>query len=392
MRPEHYKNREQTYVKHFVLNYYLETVAFHIGFVQPDFVYVDCFSGPWHNNDTNEFADTSIRIALDKLNYVANGLKEQRRRPRMRAIFVEENPTAYSVLTTALERHRGTVDTVALPGTFEENIPKILDIIGKSFGFFFVDPKGWTGFDMDILRPVLNHQPAEVLINFMFDFVNRAVNWSNESNEASFDRCFGMDDWRTVRVLKKREREEHCVQLYQEQLRRTGPFNYVTSTRILKPLQDRAYFHLIYATRNIKGLIKFREVEARASEEQDRVRTTAQEQRRDERSGQGRLGFEDLGAAAFSQGLRRDRDEQYQRAKGMLYDLLEEGAQPYDTLIPHLLRERHITQRILNGLILEGKERGILGVDFKPRQRVPRSGDVVRLIDGNPRMGDPSTS
>jgi three-Cys-motif partner protein len=170
----------------------------------------------------------------------------------MRAVFVEEDPKAFRALTTALDRHRGAVDTIAFPGPFEDNIPKILDVIGKSFGFFFIDPKGWTGFDMDVLRPVLNHQPGEVLINFMFDFINRAVNWSNE---ASFDRCFGIDDWRAVRLLHRKEREERCVHLYREQLRKTGPFNHATSTRILKPHQDRAYFHLIYATRSITGLI-----------------------------------------------------------------------------------------------------------------------------------------
>jgi hypothetical protein len=43
---EYYKDREQTYLKHFFLERYLETVAYHIGFSQSEFVYVDCFSGP----------------------------------------------------------------------------------------------------------------------------------------------------------------------------------------------------------------------------------------------------------------------------------------------------------------------------------------------------------
>ena len=74
MKPvAHYKNREQTYLKHFFLERYLEIVAYHIGFSQREFVYVDCFSGPWRNLD-EELGDTSIRIALDRLNGVRNGL------------------------------------------------------------------------------------------------------------------------------------------------------------------------------------------------------------------------------------------------------------------------------------------------------------------------------
>jgi len=383
MRPEQYKDREQTYVKHFVLNHYLQEVGFHIGFAQPEFVYVDCFSGPWRNSDTEGFEDTSIRIALDKLNYVAKGLQERGKRPRMRAVFVEENPTAFGTLKKALDRYGGNVETLAFQGTFESNIPKILDAIGRSFGFFFIDPKGWTGFDMEVLRPVLNHQPGEVLINFMFDFVNRAVNWDNESNEASFDRCFGMDDWRTVRVLQGQGREARCVDLYREQLRKAGPFKYTTSTRILKPQQERAYFHLIYATRNIKGLIKFRDVEAKACKEQDRVRAAAQEQKREERTGQPRLSFGDEDMF-LSQGLRADQASQRTRATRILYDLLEGGSQRYDDLLSSILEERHVTQRILNDLILEGRKDRRLDVDFRPRQRVPKSGNTISLVGARP--------
>jgi len=380
-----YKEREQTYVKHFILENYLQELAIRIGFFQSDFVYVDCFSGPWKNNDAVEFHDTSIRIALDKLNYVAKVLKERRRHPRMKAIFVEENPSAFRTLTAALARHRDAVDAIAFPGTFEENIPRILEAVGKSFGFFFVDPKGWTGFDMHVLKPVLNHQPSEVLINFMFDFINRAVNWSNEQNEASFDRCFGTENWRTIRLLQNKDREEGCVQVYREVLRRLGPFTHTTSTRILKPHQDRAYFHLIYATRHLTGLTKFREVEAKAAEEQDRVRMAAQDQRRFESDRQMRLGFEETDAPpVFSKGFLADLAGQRGRAEKLLYDLLEEGARTYEAVLPLLLEERLVTQHLINTLVLEGRQCGRLHVDFVRRQRVLRNGDVIRLVGNRP--------
>jgi len=72
MKPvEYYKDREQTYLKHLFLERYLETVAYHIGYSHREFVYVDCFSGPWRTAD-EELGDTSIRIALDRLNTVRN--------------------------------------------------------------------------------------------------------------------------------------------------------------------------------------------------------------------------------------------------------------------------------------------------------------------------------
>lgn len=61
---DYYKGREQTYLKHYVLEQYLDRVTFHIGYAQSEFVYVDCFSGPWRT-ESDDLADTSIRIALD---------------------------------------------------------------------------------------------------------------------------------------------------------------------------------------------------------------------------------------------------------------------------------------------------------------------------------------
>ena len=109
MRPiEYYKDREQTYLKHFFLERYLETVAYHIGFSQQEFVYVDCFSGPWRAAD-EDLGDTSIRIALDRLNSVRNGLAQHKRYPTIRAVFVEKSAAAFSTLQQVLKEHSGSV-------------------------------------------------------------------------------------------------------------------------------------------------------------------------------------------------------------------------------------------------------------------------------------------
>ena len=50
----YYKGREQTYLKHFFLEKYLDRVAHKILSFQNDFVYVDGFSGPWKSNKTHK--------------------------------------------------------------------------------------------------------------------------------------------------------------------------------------------------------------------------------------------------------------------------------------------------------------------------------------------------
>jgi hypothetical protein len=45
--PEHYKGREQAYIKHTLLKSYLERLFMIIGQSATRICYVDCFAGPW---------------------------------------------------------------------------------------------------------------------------------------------------------------------------------------------------------------------------------------------------------------------------------------------------------------------------------------------------------
>jgi three-Cys-motif partner protein len=375
MKPAaYYKGKEQTYLKHFFLERYLETVAFHIGYTHQEFVYVDCFSGPWKADD-EEFADTSIRIALDKLNYVRDALAARQRYANIRAIFVEKDPAAFRTLQATLDRHRKAIKTTALPGTFEDNISAILKEIGTVFTFFFIDPKGWSGFAMDNIASVLRHQPGEVMVNFMYDFINRFINYPEPANETSLDRCFGTTEWRAIRSAS--DREAASLECYKEQLRTLGNYAYVTSTRILKPLSDRAYFHLVYATRNSKGIVEFRRTEKKTVDEQDTVRTTAQREHRETKSGQAELTFEPTGD--LSRATHEERTLRLQEARDLLNSILEQGPILYEQLQPRILEIPLVWSNDLNGMLLDEHKAGRFLIDgLTPRQRTPKPGNIVK--------------
>jgi hypothetical protein len=77
VNPDHYRGREQTYVKHLFLDNYLERVAWvtlAAGHGWQEFVYLDGFSGPWKSKGKG-FDDTSVAIALRKLTEVRDGLE-----------------------------------------------------------------------------------------------------------------------------------------------------------------------------------------------------------------------------------------------------------------------------------------------------------------------------
>lgn len=372
--PAHYRKKEQTYLKHFFLERYLETVAFHIGYTHKEFTYVDCFAGPWRSADEH-LADTSIRIALDKLNYVRDALAKQQRYANIRAIFIEQDPTAFRALQAALQQHSHSIKTTPLPGTFEQNIDAILQHIGNTFAFCFIDPTGWTGFAMEGIAPLLRHQPGEVMVNFMYDFINRFTNYPNEGNERSLDRIFGTTNWRPIRTAT--DRETASVELYQEQLRNTGKFTYVTSTRILKPVSDRAYFHLVYATRNPKGIVKFRDVEKQTVKEQDTVRETAKREHREQRTGQAEIVFEPH--PDLSNTSQAERTQRLQEAETRLFSLLQQGPIRYEQLQPRILELPLVWTNDLNSILLAAQKNGRLAIEsMGPRERTPKEGHVVR--------------
>ena len=371
----YYKGKEQTYLKHFFLERYLETVAFHICYSHQEFVYVDCFSGPWKAAD-EQLADTSIRIALDKLNYVGEGLAAQNHHANIRAIFVEKDPAAFRTLETALHLHRGAIKTTAFPGTFEDNISKILKAVGTAFAFFFIDPKGWTGFAMDNITPVLRHQPGEVMVNFMYDFINRFINLPEPTNEQSLDRFFGTNTWWDIRNAS--DRETASLDCYQDQLRTAGSYLYVTSTRILKPQSDRAYFHLVYATRNPKGVIKFRDVEKQTVTEQDAIRATAQREHRETRTGQTELIFAQRND--LSNVIQQERARRLEEAENRVFAILQQGPIRYEQLQPRILEIPLVSNTDLNKILLAEQDKGRLRIDgLTTRQRVPKAGNTIML-------------
>ena len=216
---------------------------------------------------------------------------------------------------------------------------------------------------------------AKPLINFMYDFINRFLGFQDASNEESLDRCFGTPSWRAIR--DRPDRESALVDLYMEQVRATGAFPYVTFTRILKPLHDRAYFHLIYATRSPTGIEKFREVERKVVAEQETVRERAQREHRESRSGQTEFEF---ALEAPSNTLQEERDLQRVKAEAKVLKLLEKGPMRYEMLEPLVLELRLVWRTDLNEILVEGRRSGRVIIDgLRPRERTPKRGCTIRL-------------
>ena len=367
MDPEAYRGREQTYAKHLFLELYLERVAFHIAYAQSDFVYVDGFSGPWKAAGES-LEDTSFMIAIRKLRYVREALGKAGKAPRMRCVFIEADKSRFEALENAT-KSAARLQTRAIFGEFEALVPEILAIIGTGFSLVFIDPTGWQGFSMDRIRPILAQPRGEVIVNFMYDYINRFLNDPRPEIEASFDQLFGTNDWR---LLRSAEDREEIVQFYSEQLRTSGHFRFVTFTPIFKPLADRPYFYLIYCTRSIRGLLEFRKSEKRSLPDRQKLREKAKQTARISRTGQ----FELYSASEIdaSDIFNEYRTANLQRADNIFAENLRPGSCiTYEELLGALLALPYVWESDVKRMIAVARERGDLMIEgLSPRQRVPR--------------------
>jgi three-Cys-motif partner protein len=250
---ENYEDRPQSFVKHFFLEKYLEKLAFHILWRQKTLVYVDAFSGPWMSSDAS-YKDTSFAIAARKLRGVHGALKSKHGKDRkIKFLFIEEDDEAFGELESYVNKI-SDLEAKAIHGRFEDNIADICDFIGKDFSFTFVDPKGWSGANPSVLEPILRLE-GEVLINFMYDFVNRFLHDEREGVQRSLRVLFPeIDAEREVQSLEKLglSREDAILELYKRSIflkSGSGSPSLVTSLAVKNRRAERTHFHLVYRTR-----------------------------------------------------------------------------------------------------------------------------------------------
>jgi three-Cys-motif partner protein len=370
-QPEHYRGREQTYLKHFFLEHYLERVAYNIGSFTEQFVYVDGFSGPWQSAD-EDLEDTSFKIATRILNRVQGALRERGRKFQVRCLFIENNEAAFVQLERAISVIH-SVEVKALNGEFEQTIPNILEFIGDAFSLVFIDPTGWTGFDPEIIAPLLKHTPGEVLINFMYDHIRRFLESPSSKVSASIKALLGPTHDDVPRT------EEAVASRFCERVRTVGNFKCVTWTPILKPTADRTYFHLVYGTRNSKGLVEFRGVEAEKDLAQANTRSRAKKAKREQRSGM--LEFELSDRDPFSE-MRKANVE---KAVELLErSLASSNKVSYDELRGKILEIPFVDENRLLEMLQDLQAQGRLSVDppLKPRERKFKIGHSFALVAG----------
>ena len=375
-----YIGREQTLVKHRVLRTYLSRFAPIVLSRWDSITYVDCFSGPW-NAHTEDLSDTSFAIAVDELRKARTVRREGGRAVEVRCFFLEKDANAHQQLRGFAERATDvTIET--RNAALKESVPAILDFVRhgrQTFPFIFIDPTGWTGFEMETIRPLLNLDPGEVLINLMTKDVRRFLEAPAQQTQASFERLFGRPGvGQRVAGTQGLDRDDVVVEEYSRSVKDTGNFTYVCAAIVLNPGQDRTHFHLIYATRHRKGVEVFKDAEKKAMKDQEAVRAAAEARRRLDATGMASLFGEEMHSPAYYDELR---GHYLTRSRGLVRHLLEsEGRVPYEQVWDTAMAQPLTWESDLKDWLRQWASEGRVSHEgWTPRQQVPHldSSNVV---------------
>jgi three-Cys-motif partner protein len=304
--PAIYDGREQAWIKHKLLESYLEKLLLIIGMAarpkgKVEICYVDCFAGPW-GDDSEQMEGTSIAISMRTMAQCKQKLAKLGVDATMRALYIELDKQAFGRLSGYLEKATPPgVDAQCKEGDFLALRQDILNWCGDTaFAFFFIDPKGWKTVGVPNLRALLARPRSEFLINFMYDFINRTAamrEWQEEIAEF-------LDQ--PVEVVQGLEgaapqiREAALLSTYRAGIKNALPaqrarFRPRTAyVRVMDRDRERAKYHLVYLTTHPVGIIEFMQISQGVELIQKRVRAAKKAEIRQQQSG-----MDDMFAGAY---------------------------------------------------------------------------------------------
>lgn len=294
--PAIYDGREQAWIKHQLLESYLEKLLLIIGSAarhqrKVEICYVDCFAGPW-GDQSEQMEGTSIAISMRTMAVCKQVLAKQGIDATMRALYVELDKRAFGRLSDYLQRATPAgVDAQCMEGDFLSLRKDILKWCGsQAFTFFFIDPKGWKTVGVPNLRDLLARPRSEFLINFMYDFINRTASmrdWQDEIAEFLGQPVGAVQE---LEGAAPQAREAGLLNLYRKGIKdalpsqRKGYGPRTAYVRVMDKDRERAKYHLVYLTTHPVGIIKFMEISQDVELIQKRVRVAKKAEIRQQQS------------------------------------------------------------------------------------------------------------
>jgi three-Cys-motif partner protein len=245
-----------TSAKHQILRKYLDAWLPIITRWNGRALYIDGFAGPGQYQGGE---DGSPVIAVKSFLEHKAVIKSE-----ILMLFIEANSERCEFLETKIKSFHlpDNLKTKCICGEFEQTLSGLLNYIDEQKkvlapAFIFIDPFGFTGIPIDLIRRIMENPRCEVLITFMYEEINRFV--SLEPLWGNLNKTFGTEKWKDIlHVADAQQRINILHNIYEKQLESSCGIKHVRSFRMLNRSNKTDYF-LFFGTNNITGLKKMKE-------------------------------------------------------------------------------------------------------------------------------------
>lgn len=248
---------EHTKAKHEILRYYLGGWFPILASRSGRIVYIDGFAGPGvYLGGEDGSPVIALKTAIEHI------LKPSSK-SEIQFLFIENDKRREKILKEVLEKTFSKLpDRIkyqVVGDEFETTLSQLfeqLDKTGKTLAptFAFVDPFGFSGFPMNLIKKLCSYDKCEVLITFMAGFVHRFL---DELREPALDSLYGIPEWRAIREVDG-SKIPPLLNLYEKQLRDVCGANYTRSFE-MKGAQNQVIYYMIFATKHWLGLKQMKE-------------------------------------------------------------------------------------------------------------------------------------
>ena len=118
--------------------------------------------------------------------------------------------------------------------------------------FWTVDPYGFRGVPLTVIRELMSLPRSEVLITFMVRDMRRFLGESN--HQEPLTEFFGADIWRQCLAHDKAEDRERCLLLTYSALIRNGIARFATPFRVFEDERRQTLYYLVHLTNSPLGM------------------------------------------------------------------------------------------------------------------------------------------
>lgn len=260
-RPTVWPIEPHTQAKHRILRRYLDAWLPIMGRFNSRILVLDGFAGPGRYKGGEE---GSPLIALRALMEHPHMMKRLKSGLEVRFFFIEEDEDRAAALKEEVEKFRQAHPlpssvhvTIEAEMRFDVFLGTILDLLEKEGAqiaptFAFLDPFGFSGVPMTLIKRLAGSPKREVLISFMFESLNRFAGRQPKIG-GTLDDLYGTQKWRVVAGYSdSSRRRDGLIDLYRRQLIGSG-FPYVRDFKMLDGGNRTEYF-LYFGTKSLKGL------------------------------------------------------------------------------------------------------------------------------------------